>query len=208
VPTSPARPGEQPWPTQPIPFTAAGRMMAPVSPVTPVDIPEDHIARNKLTLAPMFAPPMRGQVFAPGTQGGANYGPISFSPRTGLLYVNAVDWPTNGGRGAMGYFSAFDPTTGELRWQKKFEGYGQAGSVVTAGDVVFVGTGSNIAGYFFAFDARTGDELWKYNTGSGVFSSPSTYMVNGEQFVAVGSGGGERGRRGGDLILSFALPAQ
>jgi hypothetical protein len=26
--------------------------------------------------------------------------------------------------------------------------------------------------------------------------------------VAVGSGGGERGRRGGDLILSFALPAR
>ena len=48
--------------------------------------------------------------------------------------------------------------------------------------------------------------LWKYNTGAGVFSSPSTYMVNGEQFVTVGSGGGDRGRRGGDLILSFALP--
>ena len=31
-------------------------------------------------------------------------------------------------------------------------------------------------------------------------------MVNGEQFVTVASGGGERGRRGGDLILSFALP--
>ena len=31
-------------------------------------------------------------------------------------------------------------------------------------------------------------------------------MVNGEQFVTVASGGGDRGRRGGDLILSFALP--
>ena len=29
---------------------------------------------------------------------------------------------------------------------------------------------------------------------------------NGEQFIAVASGGGDRGRRGGDLILSFALP--
>jgi glucose dehydrogenase len=48
--------------------------------------------------------------------------------------------------------------------------------------------------------------LWKFNTGSGVFGSPSVYMVNGEQFVTVASGGGERGRRGGDLILSFALP--
>jgi alcohol dehydrogenase (cytochrome c) len=104
------------------------------------------------------------------------------------------------------YFSAYDPTTGELVWRSIQEGFGQAGSVVTASDLVFVGTGSNIAGYFFAFDAKKGDLLWKFNTGSGVFSSPSTYMVDGEQFVTVGSGGGERGRRGGDLILSFALP--
>ena len=109
-------------------------------------------------------------------------------------------------RGAKGYFSAYDPTTGELKWRQIFEGYGQAGAVVTAGGVVFVGTGSNVAGYFFAFDAKTGDLLWKFNTGAGVFSSPSVYMVNGEEFVTVGSGGGDRGRRGGDLILSFALP--
>jgi hypothetical protein len=31
-------------------------------------------------------------------------------------------------------------------------------------------------------------------------------MVNGDEFVTVASGGGERGRRGGDLVLSFALP--
>jgi hypothetical protein len=32
-------------------------------------------------------------------------------------------------------------------------------------------------------------------------------MVNGEEFVTVASGGGDfKGRRGGDLILSFALP--
>ena len=88
------------------------------------------------------------------------------------------------------------------------DGWGQAGSVVTAGGLLFVGSGSNDAGYFFAYDAKTGELLWRFNTGAGVFSSPSIYMVNGEQFVTVGSGGGERGRRGGDLILSFALPAR
>ena len=87
-----------------------------------------------------------------------------------------------------------------------FDSWG--GVLTTASDLVFVGTGSNIAGYFYAFDAKKGDLLWKFNTGAGVFSSPSTYMVNGEQFVIVGSGGGERGRRGGDLILSFALPRE
>ena len=154
----------------------------------------------------MFTPPGPNQIRAPGTEGGSNYGPISYSPRTGLLYVNAIDNPVGSGRPPRGYFSAFDPTTGELVWQQSFEGRGQAGSVVTAGDVVFVGTGSNVAGYFFAYHAKTGELLWKFNTGAGVYSSPSVYAVNGEQFVTVGSGGGERGRRGGDLILSFALP--
>jgi glucose dehydrogenase len=206
VPTATTREGEQPWPTQPIPYTAAGKPMAPVSPVFPTDIPPEHVAANKLTLVPTFTPPGPNQIAAPGTEGGANYGPISYSPRTGYLYVNAIDQPTRSGRGPKGYFSAYDPTTGELMWQRVFEGHGQAGSVVTASDVVFAGSGSNTAGYFFAFHAKTGEPLWKFNTGAGVYSSPSTYMVNGEQFVTVGSGGGERGRRGGDLILSFALP--
>jgi quinohemoprotein ethanol dehydrogenase len=204
VPTETTRPGEQPWPTQPIPYTASGQPMKPVSPVFPVDIPADRLASRKPV--PVFTPPGPNQISAPGTEGGGNYGPISFSRQTGFLYVSGVDNPLGGGRPARGYFSAFDPTTGELVWQKTFDGQGQAGSVATAGGLVFVGTGSNVAGYFFAYDARTGDQLWKFNTGAGVFSSPSVYMVNGEEFVTVGSGGGERGRRGGDLILSFALP--
>lgn len=204
VPTQVARPGESAWPTQPIPHTASGKPMRPVSPVFPTDIPADRLATNMLV--PHFTPPGPNMIYAPGTEGGANYGPLSYSPRTGYLYVNAVDNPLNSGRPARGYLSAFDPTTGELAWQKTFDGWGQAGSVVTANGLLFVGSGSNEAGYFMAYDAKSGELLWKFNTGAGVFSSPSMYMVNGEQFVTVGSGGGDRGRRGGDLILSFALP--
>lgn len=208
VPTAGAKEGEQPWPTQPIPFKADGKPMEPVCPIVPLDIPAAHLEKGN-KIVPQFTPFGPNQVWAPGVGGGSSYSPISYSPQTGLLYVAAIDSPSNsGGRGPKGYFSAYDPTTGEMKWRQIFEGYGQAGSVVTAGGVVFVGAGSNIAGYFYAFDARTGDQLWKFNTGSGVFSSPSVYMVNGEQFVAVASGGGERGRRGGDLILSFALPKQ
>ncbi len=207
VPTNDPRPNEAPWPTQPIPFTASGKPMEPVSPMTATDIPAEHLAAGNKVVPP-FTPPGPGLMNAPGTNGGTNYAPISYSPRTGLLYVAAVDQPFNVGRNrtAKGYFSAYDPTTGEMKWRQIFEGYGQAGSVVTASDLVFVGTGSNLAGYFFAFDAKNGELLWKFNTGSGVFSSPSAYVVNGEEFITVASGGGDRGRRGGDLILSFALP--
>ena len=204
VSTETDREGEQPWPTQPIPQTAAGEPMAPVSPIVPEDIPPEHLEGN--TIVPIFTPRGPDQIFAPGSGGGASYAPMAYSKQTGLLYVAAIDRPFNGGRGARGFVSAFDPTTGELSWQQIFEGYGQSGPVVTAGGVVFVGAGSNTAGYFYAYDAATGEELWKFNTGAGVFSSPAVYMVDGEQFVTVASGGGSRGRRGGDLILSFALP--
>ena len=204
VPTETALQGEQPWPTQPIPHAASGKPMSPVSPTFPMEIPPERLAKFKAM--PAFTPPAPNYIIAPGMGGGANYGSLSFSPRTGLLYVNAIDDPLNAGRPPKGYFSAFDPTTGELKWQHVYDGYGQAGSVVTAGGLVFVGSGSNTAGYFFAFDATSGQLLWKFNTGSGVFGSPAVYMANGEQYVAVASGGGERGRRGGDLILSFALP--
>ena len=204
VSTETQREGEQPWPTQPIPHKANGDRMEPVSPIVPTDIPPDQLEGK--TVVPQYTPRGDDQIFAPGMGGGASYGPISYSPQTGLLYVSAIDRPYGLSRGPQGYFSAYDPATGELAWRQIFEGYGQAGSVVTAGGLVFVGTGSNLAGYFFAFDAETGELLWKFNTGAGIFSSPATYMVDGEQFVAVASGGGDRGRRGGDLILSFALP--
>jgi glucose dehydrogenase len=200
------RPGEHAWPTQPVPFTSSGKPMEPVSPIVPLEISPAHLQSNRIV--PNFSPPRPNVVMAPGTGGGANYSPIAYSQQTGLLYVNAIDAPFNMGPGRLpkGYFSAYDPTTGDLKWRQIFEGYGQGGAVVTAGGVVFVGAGSNIAGYFYAFDAQTGEPLWKFNTGAGVYAAPSVYMVNGEEFVTVASGGGDRGRRGGDLILSFALP--
>jgi alcohol dehydrogenase (cytochrome c) len=44
--------------------------------------------------------------------------------------------------------------------------------------------------YFRAFDARTGELLWRQRTNSGITGVPSTYEVNGRQYVAVLSGWG------------------
>src|SRR3989454_2629081 len=86
--TNAVRPGDQPWPTQPIPHTASGKPMVPVVPVVPTDIPAERLATAKVV--PMFSPLAPNQISAPGTGGGANYGPLSYSPRTGYLYVNAI----------------------------------------------------------------------------------------------------------------------
>src|SRR4029453_14203262 len=48
VPTAGARPGEQPWPTQPIPFTASGKPMEPVCPIVPLEIPPAQLATTKI----------------------------------------------------------------------------------------------------------------------------------------------------------------
>jgi PQQ-dependent dehydrogenase (methanol/ethanol family) len=196
--------GEVPYPTQPIPNKADGERMEPVSPVFPTDIPAQQMEAN--TLVEQFTPLGPSQIFAPGMGGGSSYGPLAYGKKTGLLYVAAIDAPFNSGRDPKGYFSAYDPTTGELIWRQIFEGYAQAGPVVTDGGLVFVGAGSNTAGYFYAYDAETGEQLWRFNTGSGVFASPAVYSIDGQEYVTVASGGGSRGRRGGDLIVTFARP--
>jgi hypothetical protein len=75
--------------------------------------------------------------------------------------------------------------------------------VVTAGDVIFHGSGG--VGDFFAFDARTGQQLFKYpgRFGSadaqrvGILSTPISYRVNEKQYVTVVA------RR---TVLTFGLP--
>jgi quinoprotein glucose dehydrogenase len=43
---------------------------------------------------------------------------------------------------------------------------------------------------FHAYDARTGKVLWETRLSASPSSSPITYEVNGEQYVAVVAGGG------------------
>ena len=75
------------------------------------------------------------------------------------------------------------------------------GSVLTtAGGLVFAG-GTNDR-QFRAYDARTGQELWHFRTNSGVIAPPSTFEVNGVQYVAVASG------YGGDPAFQQSLMAE
>jgi alcohol dehydrogenase (cytochrome c) len=43
---------------------------------------------------------------------------------------------------------------------------------------------------FRAYDAQSGEELWHFKTNSGIIAPPSTFEVNGVQYVAVESGYG------------------
>ena len=43
-------------------------------------------------------------------------------------------------------------------------------------------------GNFFAVDAASGKQLWNYQTGSAIYAAPITYLVDGKQYVLLGSG--------------------
>ena len=55
----------------------------------------------------------------------------------------------------------------------------------TAGGLVFAGEHK---GQVSALDARTGKSLWHFNTGDLITSSPISYAIDGQQYIAISSG--------------------
>jgi PQQ-dependent dehydrogenase (methanol/ethanol family) len=209
-------PGEEIFPTQPIPFKANRQPQEPFVPTYPI-ISDPALA---IRARPAFTPFLTDQliIISPGTLGGANFGSSSFSSRTGLIYVPGIvdahsmtvlplgntlkpgdasfrrnsQGPT--GMALSGTVTAYDPATGNLVWQATVTGAPQGGNFVTAGDIVVQGTNG---GYLFVLDAKTGKELFKFNAGARVNADPMTYQVNGKQYISVASD---------DIVITFALP--
>ena len=157
---------------------------------------------------------------SPPFLGGTNWQPMSYSPDTGLFYIPANHWAMDYwaekityrpgaaylGQGFrikklfddhVGTLRAINPVTGKIVWEHKETFPLWAGTLTTAGGLLFTGTSD---GFLKAFDAKTGKELWKFQTGSGVVSVPVTWEMDGEQYVGIQSGyGGAVPLWGGDL---------
>jgi alcohol dehydrogenase (cytochrome c) len=86
---------------------------------------------------------------------------------------------------AWGAIQAFDPKSGELKWQFKMTDVTDSGVLSTASDLVFAG---GREGYFFALHGRTGEMLWKSSVGGQVSAGPMSYAVGGKQYVAIAAG--------------------
>ena len=118
-----------------------------------------------------------------------------------------------------GRLTAIDLDKGELVWQVPLGSYPEliarglpptgsenfGGSLVTAGGLVFVG--ATLDQNFRAFDKRDGRLLWETKLEAGGYATPSTYQINGRQFVVIAAGGGGQfGTTPGDAFVAFALP--
>lgn len=157
-----------------------------------------------------------GNRVCPGLAGATNWMAPSYNPQTKLFYLAVreqcdifyaappvlIEGKSYWGsvfRGVTdekesGSLTALDPATGETKWAFKYFKAPWAGTLSTAGGLIFSGDED---GYLMAFDAATGENLWKINTGTRLVTSPMTYMVGGRQYVTMPSGGS---------ILTFALP--
>jgi quinoprotein glucose dehydrogenase len=117
-----------------------------------------------------------------------------------------------------GTLNAIDLNTGEYVWKIPFgeekslkekgvpttgsENYG--GPVITASGLLFIAATKD--GMFHAYDKRTGKLLWEVALPAAGFATPSTYQVNGKQYVVVACGGTKLGTKKGNQYVAFALP--
>ncbi len=145
----------------------------------------------------------------PTPLGGKDYEPASFSPKTNLFYVPAINLCFNyqalraqyikstpfmgsdatfspGAGGNMGELFAWNAATGTKAWSVKEPLPLYGGTLATAGNVVFYGT---LDKWFKAVDATTGAVLFQTQLECGVGSNPISFTgADGKQRIAVYSG--------------------
>jgi alcohol dehydrogenase (cytochrome c) len=156
--------------------------------------------------------------FCPGVHGGKTWPAVSYSPKTRMIYIPANNniCGHNGGapnvaytagkafvgiRGGFpplivpgadhfGEVQAWNVDTGQKVWTHNYTRSPNWGSMLaTGGGLVF--SGGTADRKFHAFDASTGRLLWEFPLSSGVEAPPTSFSVNGKQYIAVLAGWGQ-----------------
>jgi alcohol dehydrogenase (cytochrome c) len=105
--------------------------------------------------------------------------------------------------GSNGIFAALDMKTNKLVWQQRWKDSCYSGSVTTAGGLVFVGRND---GRLTALNSASGLRVWEFQTGAGVNAPASVFEYQGDEYVAVYSGGSLfAGAPRGDSVFLFSL---
>ena len=169
---------------------------------------------------PMARVADRPREIIPSAFGARNWHPMSFNPQTGLVYMpvqgipltlmDNKNWKFNDAKtgdphGGMGWnvatlanveppksapfgrLIAWDPVAQKEAWRVEHVSPWNGGTLTTAGGLVFQGTAD---GRFLAYDAKSGNKLWETSVGTGVVAAPSTYEVDGKQYVSIAVGWG------------------
>ena len=165
-------------------------------------IPQAEMARRAGSGNNMFSP-QRGTPYAANPQ--AMVSPLG-------IPCNAPPW---------GKLTAIDLASRTILWQRPFGTTHDlaplgiavpgapniAGSVVTAGGLVFIGAATD--DFLRAFDVKTGKELCRTRLPAGGQAAPMTYVSSrtGRQYVLIAAGGHQLLKTTiGDSLVAYALP--
>ncbi|WP_109677132.1 outer membrane protein assembly factor BamB family protein [Dyadobacter jejuensis] len=116
-----------------------------------------------------------------------------------------------------GTLTAIDLNSGEHLWQIPLGEYKEltkkgipvtgtdnyGGPLVTAGGLIFIAATRDEK--FRAFDKRDGKLLWETDLPAAGYASPSTYSVDGKQYVVIACGGGKLNTKSGDQYVAFSI---
>jgi quinoprotein glucose dehydrogenase len=134
-----------------------------------------------------------------------------------ILFTDAQGFP--GISPPWGTLNAIDLVTGNILWKVPLGEYPElaakgihntgtmnfGGAVATAGGVLFIAATADAK--IRAFATHSGRQLWESQLPAGGYATPSVYMVNGREYVAISAGGGgKNATKAGDSVVAFALP--
>ena len=167
------------------------------------DIPAENFYREKpITLRP-------------GVLGAHNWHSMAYHPVTGLVYIPVLEtlytysrtpeekpaivqgiwnlWERTDSPAATddfpvrGHLAAWDPVTQQEAWRAQYDYAWNGGVLATAGNLVLHGTAD---GRFVAYSANNGSLLWEMPVQTGIIAAPVTFLIDGEQHIAINAGWG------------------
>jgi len=135
---------------------------------------------------------------------------------TGYIRIQTPEgYPAN--KPPWGTLTAINLNTGETMWKNPLGEYAElmkkgipitgtsnyGGAIVTAGGVLFIA--ATLDRKLRAFNKRTGKLLWETSLPAAGFATPSTYELNGKQYLVIACGGGMLNTASGDSYVAFTL---
>ena len=104
---------------------------------------------------------------------------------------------------STGTLVAWDPVKQEARWTVPHDAAWNGGILSTASGIIFQG---KLDGSLIAYDAATGEQLWSAQLNSGALSGPSTFKIDGEQYVTITTGWGHAFGLSAGIMFDDTVP--